>query len=66
MLRILAAHGFQSPPELVLFFKNLLYLAGSPPAVAPDADLLALIGPTMAYFMDKHGDELMAVATSVS
>ena len=66
VLRILAAHGFQSPPELVLFFKNVLYLSGFAAAVAPDADLLALIGPTMAYFMDKHGDDLMAVATSVS
>jgi ubiquinone biosynthesis protein len=62
VLRILAAHGFQAPKELVLFFKNVLYLSGFTAAVAPDADLLAQIGPTLAYFMDKYGDDMLAMA----
>ena len=62
VLRILAAHGFQAPQELVLFFKNVLYLSGFTTAVAPDADLLAQIGPTLAYFMEKYGDELLPMA----
>jgi ubiquinone biosynthesis protein len=63
VLRVLAAHGFQAPKELVLFFKNVLYLSGFTAAVAPDADLLAQIGPTLAYFMEKYGDELLAIVT---
>jgi ubiquinone biosynthesis protein len=43
-LRLLAAHGFQLPPALVLFFKNLLYLGAFAAEVAPDADLLAGVG----------------------
>ena len=62
VLRILAAHGFQAPRELVLFFKNVLYLSGFTAAVAPDADLLAQIGPTLAYFMEKYGDEMLQMA----
>jgi ubiquinone biosynthesis protein len=62
VLRILAAHGFQAPQELVLFFKNVLYLSGFTAAVAPDADLLAQIGPTLAYFMEKYGDEMLSMA----
>ena len=62
VLRVLAAHGFQAPKELVLFFKNVLYLGAFTAAVAPDADLLAQIGPQMAYFMEKYGDELLAMA----
>lgn len=57
----LAAHGFQTPTELVLFFKNVLYLSSFTAAVAPGADLLAQIGPQMAYFMEKYGDEIMSM-----
>ena len=39
ILRILAAARFRLPKELVLFFKNLLYLTGFTASVAPDADL---------------------------
>jgi ubiquinone biosynthesis protein len=62
VLRTLAAHGFQAPKELVLFFKNVLYLSAFTAAIAPDADLLAQIGPQMAYFSSKYGDELLAMA----
>jgi ubiquinone biosynthesis protein len=43
-LRLLAAHGFQLPPALVLFFKNLLYLGAFAAEVAPDADQMAGVG----------------------
>jgi ubiquinone biosynthesis protein len=62
VLRVLAAHGFQAPKELVLFFKNVLYLSAFTAAVAPGADLLAQIGPQLAYFSGKYGDELLAMA----
>src|SRR5437764_4614630 len=35
-MRILVAHGFRLPKELVLFFKNLLYLNGLAATLAPD------------------------------
>lgn len=59
----LAAHGFQVPTPLVLFFKNVLYLSSFTAAVAPGADLLAQIGPQLAYFSTKYGEELLSLAT---
>lgn len=44
ILRLLARNGFRMPTELVLFFKNLLYLSGFAAAVAPDADVLEAVG----------------------
>lgn len=62
VVRTLAAHGFTVPTELVLFFKNVLYLSSFTASVAPGADLLAQIGPQMAYFSGKYGDELLSLA----
>ncbi len=62
VLRVLAAAGFRLPRELVLFFKNLLYLNGFAAAVAPEADLLAQIAPVLAHFGDKYGGEMLAAA----
>ena len=43
LLQVLARNGFRMPKELVLFFKNLLYLAGFAASVAPEADVLAVV-----------------------
>ncbi|MET0822656.1 MAG: AarF/UbiB family protein, partial [Aeromicrobium sp.] len=43
LLQVLARHGFRMPKDLVLFFKNLLYLAGFAACVAPEADVLAVV-----------------------
>ncbi|MBO9532540.1 MAG: AarF/ABC1/UbiB kinase family protein [Solirubrobacteraceae bacterium] len=48
LLRILGAAGVTLPKDLVLFFKNLLYLSGFSAAVAPDADLFAVIQGILA------------------
>jgi ubiquinone biosynthesis protein len=64
VMRILTAARFRLPKELVLFFKNLLYLTGFTAAVAPDADLLSQIGPVLAHFMGKYGEELSALAVA--
>ena len=58
ILRILAAARFRLPKELVLFFKNLLYLTGFTASVAPDADLLSQVEPVLAHFVRKYGAEL--------
>ncbi len=43
LLRLLAERGVTLPKDLVLFFKNLLYLSGFSATVAPQADLFAVI-----------------------
>ena len=44
---------FRLPKELVLFFKNLLYLTGFTASVAPDADLLGQVGRVLAHFVSS-------------
>ncbi len=61
VLRVLTARRFRLPKELVLFFKNLLYLTGFTASVAPDADLLGQIAPVLGHFMAKYGDQLASV-----
>ncbi len=61
VLRLLTAHRFRLPKELVLFFKNLLYLSGFTASIAPEADLLSQIGPTLAHFAGKYPDELASI-----
>ena len=58
ILRILAAARFRLPKELVLFFKNLLYLTGFTASVAPEADLLRQVEPVLGHFLRKYGAEL--------
>ena len=62
VLRVLSESGFRLPKELVLFFKNLLYLTGFTASIAPDADLLSQIAPILAHFMAKYADEMAAIA----
>lgn len=57
-LSILARHGFRMPKELVLFFKNLLYLASFAAAVAPEADLFCVIESAVAGIDERHGEQL--------
>jgi ubiquinone biosynthesis protein len=56
LIRLVASHGFRLPKELVLFFKNLLYLNGFAAAVAPEANLLGQIAPVFGYFNEKYGE----------
>jgi ubiquinone biosynthesis protein len=58
ILRVLSAAHFRLPKELVLFFKNLLYLSGFTASVAPHADLLAEIQPILEHFVGKYPDLL--------
>jgi ubiquinone biosynthesis protein len=57
-LSILARHGFRMPKELVLFFKNLLYLSSFAAAVAPQADLFAVIESVLGGIGENHANEL--------
>jgi len=58
VMRILVAHGFRLPKELVLFFKNLLYLNGLSATLAPDLNLLGEVDPIFQYFAAKYEQEL--------
>jgi ubiquinone biosynthesis protein len=55
LLRTLAAGGFRMPKELVLFFKNLLYLSGFAASVAPDADVLAVVTGILGDLFSREG-----------
>ncbi len=60
LLRTLAAGGFRMPKELVLFFKNLLYLSGFAAAVAPDADVLAVVTGILGDLFSRDDGALAA------
>ncbi len=60
LIRVLASRGLRVPKELVLFFKNLLYLNAFAASIAPDVDLLGEIAPIFAYFSEKYADEIAA------
>lgn len=61
VLRILSASGFRAPKDLVLFFKNLLYLSSFTASVAPDADLLAQIDPVMRHLTSKYPEAVSEI-----
>ena len=58
VLRVLVAHDFRLPKELVLFFKNLLYLNGLAATLAPDLNLLGEVDPIFQYFAAKYENEV--------
>jgi ubiquinone biosynthesis protein len=61
LLQVLARHGFRMPKDLVLFFKNLLYLAGFAASVAPEADVLAVVQDIL---LDLLADPASGVAVA--
>ena len=63
VMRVLVAHGFRLPKELVLFFKNLLYLNGLAATLAPDLDLLGEVDPIFQYFAAKYEAEMSMFRT---
>ncbi len=64
VIRLLAARGFRVPKDLLLFFKNLLYLNAFAASIAPDVDLLGEIEPIFGFFSDKYGEEIAAAQTA--
>ncbi len=65
IIRTLAANGFRLPKELVLFFKNLLYLNGFAATLAPDTDLLAQIEPIFGYFVSRYPAQMAEILAHV-
>ncbi len=61
VIRILTESGFTLPKELVLFFKNLLYLNGFAATLARDANLFDEIPPIFAYFVERYPTELALI-----
>ncbi len=66
VVRVLTSRGFRLPSELVLFFKNLLYLNGFAAALAPDTDLFAQIQPVFGYFMERYPAELDQIMAALA
>ena len=61
VIRVLTESGFSLPKELVLFFKNLLYLNGFATTMARDTNLFDEIPPVFEYFVERYPDELAAI-----
>jgi ubiquinone biosynthesis protein len=55
-LRILTRNGFRMPKDLILFFKNLLYLSSFAASIAPDADVLEVVERAFAQLGSGDGD----------
>ncbi len=66
ILRTLARAGFVAPKELVLFFKNMLYLNGFAAALAPDVNLMDEIEPVFNYFSSKYAEAMQAMTQNLS
>ena len=63
LLQVLARNGFRMPKDLVLFFKNLLYLSGFAASVAPDTDVLEVVqGILLELLADPETGLAAAVA----
>jgi ubiquinone biosynthesis protein len=55
VVRVLSAEGFKVPPELTLFFRNIVYLGDAIQRHAPDIDLFTEIGPIVTEVLAKAG-----------
>lgn len=66
VIKTLASNGFRLPKELVLFFKNLLYLNGFASSLAPGTDLLGEIEPVFTYFVQRYPNELAQIFSELS
>lgn len=60
LLRVFAANRFTMPAELVLFFKNLLYLSSFASAVGPEVDLLDAVVGVVRELAEAHPEEFAA------
>ena len=60
VLRVFAANRFTMPAELVLFFKNLLYLSSFASAVGPEVDLLDAVVGVVLELAEAHPEEFAA------
>lgn len=54
LLRVFAANGFSMPKELVLFFKNLLYLGSFASTISPDTDLFEAVTVVLGGIVEAH------------
>lgn len=61
LLQVMAKNGFRMPTELVLFFKNLLYLGSFAAGVAPEADVMAVVMDILAELFIGPDAELAAL-----
>jgi len=55
LLRAVSAAGFKAPPQLTLFFKNILYLGDAVARHAPDMDVIAETSAAVLRVASKLG-----------
>jgi ubiquinone biosynthesis protein len=61
IVKVLARNDFRLPTELILFFKNLLYLNGFAATLTPDVNMFDQIPRALRYFVEHHQAELTQV-----
>ncbi|GAA0611128.1 hypothetical protein GCM10009547_11470 [Sporichthya brevicatena] len=61
MIGSLMKIGFQTPKELALFSRNMLYLQGFAAALAPEANMLAELEALLAHMTGKYPVELTTI-----
>ncbi len=61
MITSLMKIGFQTPKELALFSRNILYLQGFATSLAPEANMLAELEALLAHMTGKYPVELTTI-----
>jgi ubiquinone biosynthesis protein len=58
LTRSLLAYGAHMPKELMLFVKDMLFFSNAIQTLAPDVDLIGLVGEIATYMAMQHGERI--------
>ena len=58
LTRSLLAYGARMPKELMLFVKDMLFFSNAIQTLAPDVDLIGLVGEIATYMALQHGERI--------
>ena len=58
--KALLGYGAHMPKELMLFVKDMLFCSNAIQTLAPDVDIIALIGEIAMYMAETHGERISA------
>jgi ubiquinone biosynthesis protein len=58
--KALMGYGARMPKELMLFVKDMLFCSNAIQTLAPDVDIISLIGDIALYMAEHHGERISA------
>ncbi len=58
--KALLGYGARMPKELMLFVKDMLFCSNAIQTLAPDVDIISLIGDIALYMAEHHGERISA------